>query len=417
MEIKQKVFVGVSGGVDSSVALALLQKATPNNFEELFGRPTPEGFRGFDITGVFLKVWAPDFLPCEWRDERRSAMRVCATLGVPFLTLDCEKEYKEMVVDYMLSEYKAGRTPNPDVFCNKYVKFGVFLKKALEAGATHVATGHYARIEDRSKTLEFKTDSTLTSKFELLESIDSDKDQSYFLSQLGQHELSHAIFPIGHLKKNEVREIARELNLPTAEKKDSQGLCFIGKVDMKEFLAHYIDSKPGDVLNEKGEVVGHHDGAVFYTIGERHGFTLTEKTTNNSRFFVVSKDIKNNTITVSPKPGLGENICKVNPVPGTGMNIEKVSSVALDKLTPRQRLGVLGVIELKDMHWIAGTPADLSRTYGVRFRYRQEKVPGKIKKIEDVYVIYPETSQTDIASGQIAVVYDGNVCVGSGVIS
>ena len=208
---KEKVFVGVSGGVDSSVALALLQKA------------------GYDVTGVFLKVWSPDFLPCEWRDERRSAMRVCATLGVPFLTLDCEKEYKEMVVDYMLSEYKAGRTPNPDVFCNKYVKFGVFLKKALEAGVTHVATGHYAQVEKR------------VNYFLLKEAVDTDKDQSYFLSQLGQHELSHALFPIGHLKKSEVRTLAREFNLPTAEKKDSQGICFVGKVDMEEFLKEDLE--------------------------------------------------------------------------------------------------------------------------------------------------------------------------------
>jgi len=371
MEKRKKVFVGVSGGVDSSVALALLKQ------------------QNYDVTGVFLKVWSPDFLPCEWRDERRSAMRVCATLGVPFLTLDCEKEYKEMVVDYMLSEYKAGRTPNPDVFCNKYVKFGVFLKKALEAGATHVATGHYARVEDRSKTLEFKTDSTLTSKFELLESIDSDKDQSYFLSQLGQHELSHALFPIGHLQKSEVRILANEFGLPTAEKKDSQGLCFIGKVDMKEFLAHYIDSEPGNVLSESGEVVGTHDGAVFYTIGERHGFTLAEKTTNDTRLFVVSKDIKNNTITVSPKGTLGK---KTSPISG------------------------IGEIKVSDMHWISGAEADLTQTYGVRFRYRQQKVPAKIEKTESGYVIHPEISQTDIAPGQVAVVYDRNVCVGSGVV-
>ena len=145
---KTKVFVGVSGGVDSSVSLALLKEATPNNFEELFGRPTPKGFRGYDVTGVFLKVWHPDFLPCDWKEERRSAMRVCATLGVPFITLDCEAEYKKEVVDYMIREYALGRVPNPDIFCNKYVKFGVFLDKALAMGADFVATGHYAQIVD-----------------------------------------------------------------------------------------------------------------------------------------------------------------------------------------------------------------------------------------------------------------------------
>lgn len=359
MENKTKVFVGVSGGVDSSVALALLQKA------------------GYDVTGVFLKVWAPDFLPCEWRDERRSAMRVCATLGVPFITLDCEKEYKELVVDYMLSEYKAGRTPNPDVFCNKYVKFGVFLKKALSMGADFLATGHYAQVE--------KGDS----RYVLKEAIDADKDQSYFLSELGQHELSHALFPIGHLKKSGVRKIATELNLPTAEKKDSQGLCFIGKVDMKEFLKHYIETRRGDVLNVDGRKIGIHEGSELYTIGERKGFTITEKTDHDAPLFVVSKNITQNTITVAPRATLGE---KIFPTPG------------------------VGEIGLSNMHWIAGKEADLGKTYGVRFRYRQEKVESNIVKKGERYVIQPNKAQYDIASGQIAVIYDGDVCVGAGIV-
>ncbi|MEY4602084.1 MAG: tRNA-specific 2-thiouridylase MnmA [Candidatus Parcubacteria bacterium] len=359
MEKKTKVFVGVSGGVDSSVALALLQKA------------------GYDVTGVFLKVWAPDFLPCEWRDERRSAMRVCATLGVPFLTLDCEKEYKELVVDYMLSEYKAGRTPNPDVFCNKYVKFGVFLKKALSFGADLLATGHYAQVEKRE------------SGYVLKEAIDADKDQSYFLSQLGQHELSHALFPIGHLEKSEVRKIAAELNLPTAEKKDSQGLCFIGKVDMKEFLKHYIETRRGDVLNIEGRKIGIHEGSELYTIGERKGFTVTEKTDHDAPLFVVSKDINQNTITVSPRGTLGP---EVYPQPG------------------------IGEVKLEEMHWISGSEGGLSKVYGVRFRYRQEKVESTIIKKDEGYIIQPSKNQDDIASGQIAVVYDGDVCVGAGIV-
>jgi tRNA-specific 2-thiouridylase len=352
---KEKVFVGVSGGVDSSVALALLQKA------------------GYDVTGVFLKVWSPDFLPCEWRDERRSAMRVCATLGVPFLTLDCEKEYKEMVVDYMLSEYKAGRTPNPDVFCNKYVKFGVFLKKALEAGVTHVATGHYAQVEKR------------VNYFLLKEAVDTDKDQSYFLSQLGQHELSHALFPIGHLKKSEVRTLAREFNLPTAEKKDSQGLCFIGKVDMKEFLKHYIETKKGDVLDISGKKIGVHEGSELYTIGERHGFTITEKTDHDNRLFVVSKDVKQNTITVAERQSVLEG------------------SDSKD-------------IALRDVHWTLGTEVDMNKSYSVRFRYRQTKVTSDIIKKDGVYYIKPIDPQFDIAGGQTAVIYDEDVCVGAGIV-
>jgi tRNA-specific 2-thiouridylase len=362
---KQKVFVGVSGGVDSSVALALLQKA------------------GYDVTGVFLKVWSPDFLPCEWRDERRSAMRVCATLGVPFLTLDCEKEYKEMVVDYMLSEYKAGRTPNPDVFCNKYVKFGVFLKKALEMGADFVATGHYTQI---SGGVSSGAHEVTPREICLLEALDKDKDQSYFLSQLGQHELSHALFPIGHLKKSDVRKLAHDFNLPTAEKKDSQGLCFIGKVDMKEFLKHYIEVKPGDVLNQDGEKIGTHEGSELYTIGERHGFTIIEKTDSDVPLFVISKDVTQNTITVAPRVALGERLS---------------SSVE---------------VRLEKIHWTSGKEVDLNKTYGVRFRYRQKKVESKIIKKDAGYSVQPNTIQDDIASGQTAVIYDGYICVGAGIV-
>ncbi len=368
MQKKTKVFVGVSGGVDSSVALALLQKD------------------GYDVTGVFLKVWSPDFLPCEWRDERRSAMRVCAHLGVPFVTLDCEKEYKDMVVDYMLSEYKAGRTPNPDVFCNKYVKFGVFLKKALELGADYVATGHYAQI---SEGVSSGSHDVTPREICLLEAEDKDKDQSYFLSQLGQHELSHALFPIGHLKKSDVRKIAAQLNLPTAEKKDSQGLCFIGKVDMKEFLKHYIETKPGNVLDTSANIIGTHDGAELYTIGERHGFTVTEKTDHDVPLFVVSKNVEKNTITVSPRGTLGPEV------------------------SPKSNIGEIG---LSGMHWTSGEEVDLSKTYGVRFRYRQEKVDSTIIKKGEGYAIQPSRTQDDIASGQIAVIYDGGVCVGAGVV-
>jgi tRNA-specific 2-thiouridylase len=352
---KSKVYVGVSGGVDSSVALALLQE------------------QGYDVTGVFLKVWSPDFLPCTWRDERRSAMRVCATLGVPFMTLDCEKEYKELVVDYMLNEYKAGRTPNPDVFCNKYVKFGVFLQKALECGADYVATGHYA-LANYTNEIEC----------ELLESADKEKDQSYFLHQLGPEQLAHVMFPIGHLHKSEVRELAKKFNLPTAEKKDSQGLCFIGKVDMKEFLAHYITSEKGNVLNEKGEVIGRHDGAVFYTIGERHGLTLNAKNENNPRMFVISKDMQTNTITVSPKVDFG---------------------------------GDTQGFSLTEVNWISGRQPDLDKKYDVRFRYRQEKQKCLIERDGNTYKIIPDEPQFDVALGQSAVIYDGEICLGGGVIT
>jgi tRNA-specific 2-thiouridylase len=375
---KIKVFVGVSGGVDSSVTLALLQE------------------QGFDVTGVFLKVWSPDFLPCTWRDERRSAMRVCATLGVPFLTLDCEKEYKDLVVDYMLAEYKAGCTPNPDVFCNKYVKFGTFLAKALKMGADYVATGHYARVREFPIS-NFQFSNGEQKKYELLESNDKEKDQSYFLHQLNQEQLSHTLFPIGHLQKSEVRELAKKFGLPTAEKKDSQGLCFIGKVDMKEFLAHYIDAKSGDVLSESGEVIGRHDGAVFYTIGERHGFVVSTPRTIadltqidaegnivRPRYYVIAKDISANTITVSSKADSSH---------------EKLTSY-----------------KLKAISWVSEKSPDFSDTFDIRFRYRQEKQKCKIIRTGDSYKIIPESPQFGIAPGQSAVIYSGDICLGGGII-
>ncbi len=347
--------MGVSGGVDSSVSLALLKE------------------QGYDITGVFLKVWSPDFLPCDWREERRSAMRVCATLGVPFLTFDFEKEYKKEVVDYMISQYSQGRVPNPDVFCNKYVKFGVFLKNALEMGADYIATGHYARVEERDQRLE------------LIESADKEKDQSYFLYTLTQDQLKHTLFPVGAMAKAEVRRLAKKFNLPTAEKKDSQGLCFIGKVDMKDFLSHFIKTEQGNVLNTKGEVIGTHSGAIFYTIGQRHGFQITKKTESDPRFFVTSKDLKVNTITVADKESESDEVYSVQE------------------------------ILLKNLHFI-GTEPILPMEITVRIRYRQEKQVCILSKDKEGYHIKFKTHQNAIAVGQSAVIYDGEACLGGGII-
>ncbi len=357
MNTKQRVFVGVSGGVDSSVSLAILQE------------------QGFDVMGVFLRVWHPDFLPCDWKEERRSAMRVCATLGVPFITLDCQKEYKKEVVDYMIHEYSVGRVPNPDVFCNKYVKFGVFLKKALEMGADFVATGHYAQVIKNKDGL-----------YELHESIDKAKDQSYFVYTLGQHELSHTLFPVGDMIKPDVRKLAEKFGLSTAAKKDSQGLCFIGKVDMKDFLSHYIDLKQGDVLNTKGQVVGTHDGALFYTIGQRHGFNITKKTTHDPRFFVVSKNIEKNTITIADKDSEKEVILSTKE------------------------------IILKNIHFISGTEPMFPIEISVRIRYHQEKQKCTIYKKTTGYHIVFEAPQSGIAVGQSAVLYNGEMCLGGGII-
>lgn len=362
MSNKQKVFVGVSGGVDSSVALALLQK------------------EGCDVTGVFLKVWAPDFLPCSWREERRSAMRVCATLGVPFLTLDCEEEYKRDVVDYMIREYSEGRVPNPDVFCNKYVKFGVFLKKAVEMGADYVATGHYAT------RYEYTNHANKTNVYELRESRDKEKDQSYFLYTLGQEQLGHTLFPVGGYTKPEVRKLAKKFNLPTAEKKDSQGLCFIGKVDMREFLSHYIKSETGKVLNTKGETIGEHPGAIFFAIGQRHGFDIRRKSPNDRRFFVISKSMRDNTITVADKE--------------------------------RQEILTYTTKEvfMKNLHIISGQKPSFPMKTTARIRYRQNKQDCVVQEESGGYRIYFKEPQEGVSVGQSAVLYNGDVCLGGGII-
>lgn len=352
----KKVYVGVSGGVDSSVSLALLKEA------------------GYDVTGVFLKVWYPDFMPCDWKEERLSAMRVCATLGVPFMTIDCEKEYKQEVVDYMIREYREGRVPNPDVFCNKYVKFGVFLNKAKEMGADYVATGHYAQNIEKGGV------------FHLTESVDKEKDQSYFLYTLNQEQLKHILFPVGHLTKPEVRRLAEKFGLPTATKKDSQGLCFMGNIDIKEFLSHFIEAKRGDVLNTQGETIGFHEGSQFLTIGQRHGFTITKKSPEDPRYFVIKKDIEKNTVTVASKEAESN---KVNDIKG---------------------------MEITNLHFTTNKEPALPYKTKVRIRYRQEKINCTINKVGNSYNITFSEPQNAIAVGQSAVFYDDDTCIGGGII-
>lgn len=257
--INKKVFVGMSGGVDSSVSAFLLKE------------------QGYEVTGVFIKVWQPDFIECTWKEDRQDAMRICAELEIPFITLDLEKEYKKGVIDYMVREYKKGRTPNPDVFCNKEVKFGGFLNWALKNGADFVATGHYAKL------------STSTSMIALMKAKDESKDQSYFLWTLSGKELKKIIFPLQDLLKEEVRKIAIENDLATAFKKDSQGLCFIGKIDIKDFLKEFIKSKSGKIINKESKnKIGEHEGSVFYTIGEK---VFGE--------YILEKDIKKNILYTS----------------------------------------------------------------------------------------------------------------------
>jgi tRNA-specific 2-thiouridylase len=344
VERKQTVFVGVSGGVDSSVALAMLKE------------------EGYNVVGCFIKTWQPDFIECTWKEERRDAMRICAKLDVPFITIDAEEEYKNAVGMYMVNEYRAGRTPNPDVMCNKHVKFGVFLKKALDLGADFVATGHYAQ----------------TREGKLFKGKDEKKDQSYFLWTLTSDQLLKTKFPIGHLEKKQVRKIAESHGLFTAEKKDSQGVCFLGPIDMKDFLKNYIDVKRGDVLDVSGKIIGHHDGALFYTLGERHGFTITEKGTEDKRLYVIERDLEKNTLIVS------ENI-----------NHQKKEKKK---------------IKLESVNWI--TAPETGKTYGARIRYQQ-----KLEKcqIDGDFVIF-ENEQNMATAGQSVVVYYEDECVGGGII-
>lgn len=274
------VFVGLSGGVDSAVSAYLLKQ------------------QGFRVVGVFLKVWEPDFLPCTSGQDRLDAMRVAAHLKIPFLSYDFEQEYKEHVVDYFISEYRSGRTPNPDVLCNRAIKFDAFWREAKKEGADFIATGHYAQIKPvNGDELSVKS-ADQKNVLGMFRGADTSKDQSYFLWTLTQEDLSHTLFPVGGLQKSEVRRIADSIHMPNATKKDSQGLCFLGHVDMKEFLEHYIPKNPGSVVDEKGAEVGEHDGVQFYTLGER--FSLA----HGQKMFVVRKNIQKNELVIGPAPDI-----------------------------------------------------------------------------------------------------------------
>jgi tRNA-specific 2-thiouridylase len=342
-----KVFVGISGGVDSSVALFLLKEA------------------GYEVTGVYLRTWQPEWMECTWRDERRDAMRVCAHLAVPFLEYDVSEAYKNKVAEYMINEYKAGRTPNPDIMCNKEIKFGEFFDFAMSRGADYVATGHYARTENG----------------QLLKGKDESKDQSYFLWSLSKGVLEKTLFPLGKMMKKDVRKIAKQAGLPTAMKKDSQGICFIGDIGMKDFLSHYVDAKVGNVINVQDEIIGTHDGAYFYTIGERHGFTITKKTPNDPVLYVISKDIDRNTIMV-------------------GENIVETSSVA--------REIILSGCVARDV-------LEENTAYEAQFRYHGKLHPCKVLQKGDGLVLSFKESDL-VAKGQSCVLYRGDICIGGGVV-
>ncbi|MBI5079258.1 tRNA 2-thiouridine(34) synthase MnmA [Candidatus Wolfebacteria bacterium] len=279
---KKTVFVGMSGGVDSSVAALLLKN------------------QGYDVVGVFMRCFNLD--GCAERDAE-DARRVAEKLKIPFYVWDFEEEYKKKVVDYMVDGYRRGLTPNPDIMCNKEIKFGLFLKKALEMGADFVATGHYVKIATSHRGLGFRDKKNLYPiGYTLLAARDAQKDQSYFLWTLTQEQLKHCLFPVGDYFKSEVREMARKAGLPTAEKKDSQGICFLGKITLDEFLSQYLPPKKGVVLNASGEKIGEHQGAQFYTIGQRHlgiKHQVSGIKGNTKPLYVAEKNIKTNTLIVA----------------------------------------------------------------------------------------------------------------------
>jgi len=389
--VKPLVFVGVSGGVDSSVSAALLKE------------------QGYDVVGVFIRTWTPDFIECTWKDERRDAMRVCAHLDIPFLECDAEEEYKKGVADYMIEEYKKGNTPNPDVMCNREVKFGVFWNFAKSKGADYIATGHYAINAPARLTgavhlldsLNTKKSQKVLRKLQVFASsptpvafqgpcelhtgIDHSKDQSYFLWTLTQKDLTHTLFPVGYLKKTEVRKLAFKYKLPTATKKDSQGVCFLGPLDMKDFLRHYIKSQKGDVLNDKGVVIGSHDGAVFFTLGERHGFILNKHSESDKPLYVIVKDIKSNTITVSTRSDLGEK-------------------------------SLYRTVLCSNTNWISKIPRE-DENYKAQIRYHGELLDCKIFCTSPTGTEITFNKNILVDKGQSIVIYDGDICLGGGVVN
>ncbi len=389
-----KVFVAMSGGVDSSVAALLLKN------------------EGYDVTGVFMKNWADPAWPCPWAEDRADAMRVCVKLGIPFETWDFTKEYKTKVVDYMIKEYTSGRTPNPDVMCNREIKFGLFFDKAMAMGADHIATGHYIRREPEfpisnfqflknSKSIENLDigNSLKTEHFKLKIAKDRNKDQSYFLWTLKQEQIAQCLFPIGEIEsKSEVRKIAEQSNLPTADKKDSQGICFMGPVDVQEFIRPYVKTAIGDIVTTSGQKIGTHTGLDFYTIGQRKGIGVG----GTGPYYVASKNYKTNTLVVSP----ADNISALESNSLTASDVSFVHD--------SMRL-------LQQSHAVNGNVSNVSINVQASIRYRQEPVSATLSKVENGpssarwQVVFDRPVRA-ITPGQSVVFYQGEELLGGGVI-
>ncbi|TCP59109.1 tRNA (5-methylaminomethyl-2-thiouridylate)-methyltransferase [Tumebacillus sp. BK434] len=348
-----RVVVGMSGGVDSSVTAWLLKQ------------------QGYDVIGVFMKNWddTDEFGHCTAEDDFADVRRVCDKIGISYYTVNFEKEYYEKVFSYFLDEYRKGRTPNPDVLCNREIKFKQFLDAALDLGADYIATGHYARVEFHE------------GEYRLLRGVDQNKDQTYFLNQLNQYQLSKALFPIGHLPKPDVRKIAEEADLATAKKKDSTGICFIGERNFKEFLSSYLPAQPGEMQTLSGEVKGRHDGLMYYTLGQRHGLGIGG---SGDPWFVVGKDLERNVLLVEQ----GEH--------------EELFSRGLSAT---------------DLNLISETNRPATFTCTAKFRYRQpdQGVTVHLRPNNTCEIVFDQP-QKAVTPGQAVVLYDGDVCLGGATI-
>lgn len=351
--MKKTVVVGMSGGVDSSVAAYILKE------------------QGYNVIGLFMKNWQDEDEACSAEADYADVAKVCGILDIPYYTVNYAKEYYEKVFEYFLSEYKKGKTPNPDVLCNREIKFGPFLDCAIKMGADFIATGHYAGVEERDGL------------FYLKKAKDKSKDQSYFLNQLSQGQLSKVIFPLENIEKPEVRAIAKKLNLSTAEKKDSTGICFIGERRFKEFLSKYIPMQKGKILTVDKKEIGTHDGVIYYTIGQRKGLNIGGISGTSGRWFVVDKDVENNILYVQQNEG------------------KDLLSKALIA---------------ENFNFIPKIPKSLEFNCTGKFRYREldKKVFVKISNGK-VYIEF-ETLERAVTLGQYAVLYDDVYCLGGGEI-
>ena len=356
---KKRVVVGMSGGVDSSVTALLLKE------------------QGYDVIGIFMKNWddTDEFGVCTATEDYEDVIAVCNQIGIPYYAVNFEKEYWDKVFTYFLDEYKKGRTPNPDVMCNKEIKFKAFLEHALSLGADYVATGHYAGIRR-----------TEDGKVEMLRGHDNNKDQTYFLNQLTNEQLQHVLFPLGEMEKSEVRDIALKNNLATAKKKDSTGICFIGERDFKTFLMDYLPAKQGKMKTPEGEIKGQHDGLMYYTIGQRQGLGIGGGGKTNDPWFVIGKDLETNTLYV-----------------GQGYHHPWLYATHL---------------EASDIHFTTNKAKPETFTCTAKFRYRQADTKVTVYMHEDntsALVKFDEPVRA-ITPGQSVVFYDGEECLGGGTI-